>query len=56
MDRGTQDAVQVMLVTLKLQHRINYMLQYLGACYSAILCDMTYQQNRCSALLCKLEQ
>ena len=53
---GTKYAVQVVLVTLKLEYCINNMLQDFGTCNRTVLGYMADEQHRSTALLGKLEQ
>ena len=48
---AAQDAVEVVLVALELQHRIDDVLQHLGSCQAALFVDVANQDNRCMALL-----
>ena len=53
---GTYNAVHIMLVTLKLQHRINHVFQYLGTGYRTLFIDVSNHNDRRVRLLRKLQQ
>ena len=53
---AAQDAIHIMLVTLKLDNGIHNMLQYLRSRQGSLLIDMAYQDNRNATGLGKAEK
>ena len=53
---AAQDAVQVVLVALKLQHRVHDMFQHLGSCQRPLLVDVADENGAHPSVLGILEQ
>jgi len=53
---AAQNAVRVACVSLELQDNVDDVLQDLGACYSAVLGDVAYEDDRNAAFLRKAKQ